>query len=545
MMFGTIRYDRESQHAEFIDRTESILGDAATEHAACDKCRLTKLRCTGQRSGCDRCKVRGIQCVYSATGSRSARNRKALKVAESTDLKVKKPIGIEKPKEKPKRQGKASGVRRTDSTKPPKAPSKRKPKSSSPNDGYEGTGAEEDAGQRSRKNESCFKAVQPKIEQEMDQDPDRPFQDGVFEVLTTWPQPHQLGMDLEMTAHPYHGLPETTTLDPGFLTTTLADSPNYPELDRNASSPDDGDFTLFTSNSPFTVASDSLDSTPLSTEPSSGITSPMFIKAPGSATDIDMAFSTDSDIARSCNCLGTIAVLFDELDDLVPHSLSFITSSADSSPLRTVDGLLASLKAQISGAATISSCPLCRTRGGNTSLLIRACEMIVRLAERLVLSYKAQSSRVQGVNPFRHCPADLASTPPPTPAPSPSDFLPTVNPAKISSANALIPGSPSYCDRHKDESSDNCTAGMFFGRYKTDPTEYETVMRVLIGLQLKALAALLASILRQELRPCAGDGEAGVRLSEKQTARVQAAQSVVGSLIDRLEGTSRGSILCA
>ena len=43
-MFGTLRYDRESQHAEFIDRTQSFLGDAATEHAACDKCRLTKVR---------------------------------------------------------------------------------------------------------------------------------------------------------------------------------------------------------------------------------------------------------------------------------------------------------------------------------------------------------------------------------------------------------------------------------------------------------------------------------------------------------------------
>ncbi|KAM7199174.1 hypothetical protein V8F33_004649 [Rhypophila sp. PSN 637] len=69
-MFGTIRYDRQSQHAEFINRTDSFLSNTGGERAACDKCRLAKLKCTGQRSGCDRCQARHTLCVYSASGVR-------------------------------------------------------------------------------------------------------------------------------------------------------------------------------------------------------------------------------------------------------------------------------------------------------------------------------------------------------------------------------------------------------------------------------------------------------------------------------------------
>lgn len=43
-MFGTLRYDRDDEHPEFIDRTRSFLGETAAEHRACESCRSRKVQ---------------------------------------------------------------------------------------------------------------------------------------------------------------------------------------------------------------------------------------------------------------------------------------------------------------------------------------------------------------------------------------------------------------------------------------------------------------------------------------------------------------------
>ncbi|KAM7215649.1 hypothetical protein V8F06_008940 [Rhypophila decipiens] len=97
-MFGTLRYNKQSQHAEFINRTDSFLSNAASERAACDKCRLAKLKCTGQRSGCDRCQARHIQCVYSASGVRGSwHKRKQAACLSSPTRETKR---LKRPKQK-------------------------------------------------------------------------------------------------------------------------------------------------------------------------------------------------------------------------------------------------------------------------------------------------------------------------------------------------------------------------------------------------------------------------------------------------------------
>ncbi|KAK7750664.1 hypothetical protein SLS62_007364 [Diatrype stigma] len=45
-MFGTLRIGHDNSEAQFIDRTGSILGDAAMQRIACDFCRAKKSRHT-------------------------------------------------------------------------------------------------------------------------------------------------------------------------------------------------------------------------------------------------------------------------------------------------------------------------------------------------------------------------------------------------------------------------------------------------------------------------------------------------------------------
>ncbi|PYI36060.1 hypothetical protein BP00DRAFT_387228 [Aspergillus indologenus CBS 114.80] len=67
-MFGTIRYLRNNQTGEFLERETRMVGSAPTNkprHVACDYCRVKKIRCSGQQAGCSRCKTLSLLCKYT------------------------------------------------------------------------------------------------------------------------------------------------------------------------------------------------------------------------------------------------------------------------------------------------------------------------------------------------------------------------------------------------------------------------------------------------------------------------------------------------
>ncbi|RAH68888.1 Zn(II)2Cys6 transcription factor domain-containing protein [Aspergillus aculeatinus CBS 121060] len=67
-MFGTLRYLPNNQTGEFLERASGEAGTALTNkprHAACDNCRVKKIRCSGQKAGCSRCKTHSLPCRYT------------------------------------------------------------------------------------------------------------------------------------------------------------------------------------------------------------------------------------------------------------------------------------------------------------------------------------------------------------------------------------------------------------------------------------------------------------------------------------------------
>ncbi|KAM7193222.1 hypothetical protein V8F33_007922 [Rhypophila sp. PSN 637] len=566
-MFGTLRYDRESHHAEFIDRTDSFLGDAATEHAACDKCRLTKLRCTGQRSGCDRCSVRGVQCVYSATGSRGSS-----KADGSVKSKVKKTP--------PKRRDKPPALKTPGLQKKREALGGRR-QATSLRDRIDEATPNQD------KRDSVLDGVYEPMtkteqsEQDMDRDILSPPVYRVADVLSTWSHDRDLVSDLHMPPSPaYDGLPDNMAMDakfPGSL--TGISSFHGPNQDGSV---DDGSFAFFTSESPLPTPS---ESSPSSWAPSSEATSPMFTDSPMSPpsdnTGLRMPFTVEKNDQNitSCNCLSVISSMLEELDDLVYPLIHTITKpevlalpsgspTLDSAPNPTVDQMLGSLKTQMANANNVVQCSVCQNRGEHISLLIRACETMVRFAERIVLAYLGKRTQETAFGSTRTAMLVPDSTPPPTPAASPSDGISMLHSAASDShacgtASGLGSINPAILETSYPSSRPDPTTGakftkenltgfiniqthnlsngdMFFGGYKTDPSEYEALMNLLIGLQLKGLAVLLGSLLRQHPQ----DPSTSISLTAKQVARLHAAEGVVGGLIVRLEGTPQGFFTC-
>ncbi|KAK4210340.1 hypothetical protein QBC37DRAFT_35698 [Rhypophila decipiens] len=564
-MFGTLRYDRESHHAEFIDRTDSFLGDAATEHAACDKCRLTKLRCTGQRSGCDRCSVRGVQCVYSATGSRGS--SKASKADGSVNSKVKKPPQ--------KRRDKLPTLKTPGLQKRRETVGGKRQATSLRNKIDEATANQD-------KRDSVLDGVYEPMakteqsEQDMDRDMQSPPVYRVADVLSTWSHGRDPVLDVHMPPSPaYDGLPDNMVMVTGIS--------SYHDPNQDGSV-DDGSFAFFTSESPLPTPS---ESSPSSWAPSSEATSPMFTDSPASpqsdTTGLRMPFTveTDDQNINRCNCLSVISSMLEELDDLVYPLIHTITKpevlalpcpsgspNLDSAPTPTVDQMLGSLKTQMANANNVVQCSVCQNRGEHISLLIRACETMVRFAERIVLAYLGKRTQETTFGSARTGMLVPDSTPPPTPAASPSDGITMLHSVASDShacgtASGLGSINPAILETCYPSSRPDPTTGanftkdnlsgfiniqthhlsngdMFFGGYKTDPSEYEALMNLLIGLQLKGLVVLLASLLRQHPQ----GASTSVSLTTKQIARLHAAEGVVRGLIVRLEGTPQGFFTC-
>ncbi|EOD47381.1 putative c6 zinc finger domain protein [Neofusicoccum parvum UCRNP2] len=183
------------------------------------------------------------------------------------------------------------------------------------------------------------------------------------------------------------------------------------------------------------------------------------------------------DASKPCGCLATVVELLEELDALARP---------------TLDVALASHKLFLNRALRVLNCSGCRARSEHMVLLTRVCDKLVRLAERIVLSYLQ---------------LDAA-------APTPRSSLTSTS----SSACSLSqPPSPSFpCPPAES---------LFLGCYETDPSEWDSLVRVILSLQLRSLGTLLAGVRRSASSP--------------QQPRLQVAETKVRLLADELQRYTR------
>ncbi|KAF4509363.1 hypothetical protein G6O67_003541 [Ophiocordyceps sinensis] len=83
-MFATFKFNQVTEGHEYISRTHlPPLGDHR-EHTrtACDLCRASKLRCSGENEGCDRCLASSSACTYTLSSGMGA-GKKRLRKASS------------------------------------------------------------------------------------------------------------------------------------------------------------------------------------------------------------------------------------------------------------------------------------------------------------------------------------------------------------------------------------------------------------------------------------------------------------------------------
>ncbi|KAF4536462.1 C6 zinc finger domain containing protein [Lasiodiplodia theobromae] len=167
-----------------------------------------------------------------------------------------------------------------------------------------------------------------------------------------------------------------------------------------------------------------------------------------------------------CGCLATLVELLEELD----------------TPARpTLDAALASHKLFLKRALRVLHCSSCHSRSEHLVLLTRVCDKLVRLCERIVLSYlQADSSSMT-----------LTSSSPPTP-----DYFPYPP-----------------------------TESLFLGCYETDASEWGSLVCVILSLQLRSLGSLLAGVRRSA--------------SLAQQPRLQQAEAKLRLLVDRLQARVR------
>ncbi|KAF4505888.1 hypothetical protein G6O67_007791 [Ophiocordyceps sinensis] len=75
-MFGTWKYDPETDEVQNLRRAYDPITARSSQHQACNRCHEKKLKCSGDKDGCDRCAGSGQVCVYNRPGSRSSRKGK-------------------------------------------------------------------------------------------------------------------------------------------------------------------------------------------------------------------------------------------------------------------------------------------------------------------------------------------------------------------------------------------------------------------------------------------------------------------------------------
>lgn len=167
----------------------------------------------------------------------------------------------------------------------------------------------------------------------------------------------------------------------------------------------------------------------------------------------------------ACGCLATLVELLEELD----------------TPARpALDVALASHKLFLKRALRVLHCSSCHSRSEHLVLLTRVCNKLVRLCERIVLSYlQADSSMTSSSSSLSI--ADHFSCPP--------------------------------------------TESLFLGCYETDSSEWDSLVCVILSLQLRSLGNLLAGVRRSA--------------SLAQHPRLQEAEAKLRLLVDRLRAKVR------
>ncbi len=190
----------------------------------------------------------------------------------------------------------------------------------------------------------------------------------------------------------------------------------------------------------------------------------------------------------SCNCLGVIVTLLEDLESL---PLSQIAYAA-------LDTALASHKLCLSQVDQVVRCENCVARSELMALLTHVCEQLTRLCERLVAVFLHAGSLASP-------PSGLASLP--TPAESVSDS--GLSQQLSSSTRKIL---------------DSATLPFHCGSYNAAPSEWKCVIRLLISLQVRALFAVLG------------------RLRETSfSTRLELIHTKIRVVINRLESSSEGS----
>ncbi|KAH6889457.1 hypothetical protein B0T10DRAFT_488022 [Thelonectria olida] len=75
-MFGTWKYDPETDEVQSLRNAFDPVTARSSSHQACDRCHEKKLRCSGDKTGCDRCRSNNLRCEYTRSGSKSSRKGK-------------------------------------------------------------------------------------------------------------------------------------------------------------------------------------------------------------------------------------------------------------------------------------------------------------------------------------------------------------------------------------------------------------------------------------------------------------------------------------
>ncbi|KPM45569.1 hypothetical protein AK830_g966 [Neonectria ditissima] len=75
-MFGTWKYDAETDEVQSVRNAFDPVTARSSSHQACDRCHEKKLKCSGDKNGCERCLGNNLRCEYTRSGSKSSRKGK-------------------------------------------------------------------------------------------------------------------------------------------------------------------------------------------------------------------------------------------------------------------------------------------------------------------------------------------------------------------------------------------------------------------------------------------------------------------------------------
>ncbi|KAK3946257.1 hypothetical protein QBC46DRAFT_444405 [Diplogelasinospora grovesii] len=548
-MFGTLKYNPSGNKGEFIDRTSSWLGNAASEYSACDSCRAKKVKCSGERSGCDRCKSVQTNCVYStsAVGAGGSRLRKRACSPEPQQWQQQQEPNQNRP---PSQIGHGSTSRQD-----------RQKNAHGQNNGNRNGSSQQPEQDLPRQEQLPSPPASSHQQQQQQQ------QQPISEAALTSPI-RSVAPPLETQSMPYDSL--DVSLGDEFLSDLVTDMDSslgaFSDTFAGAGQLSIGEDGSIDSGSEF----DFLAPVSLPLPTISGIA---FATTQPPASAPPAPPQAAAEISTPCSCLTTIVGLLEELDELAPAAGPCISYA-------TLDEVLAAHKSSVSQAIGILRCTRCRARSEHMALLTRVCEGLTRLCERIVTAYlepvavqlsgnftnlsMKQQQQQQTMHQHHTCnhhslsqhhhptgggrfvqqqrttSSSSASTNTPTPATSSSSSNLSTCMTVVDSSCCASALQQQGQDHHSASSSSSSSSSLLFcGRYQTDPSEWECLVRVLICIQMHALANLLAGVRRCSLS-AANTVSTLSSPAGPSPSRLHEAELLVRALANRLQGSVRG-----